>query len=195
VSFDPETGVQTVVDGSDDLSFFGEEPFCVASASPSLGARGAIHVVNGVIQKAEAQQLVTVDVASGRRVGKLLYPTGMIMAVAGHPTGVFAGLEPDSGGASTLVRVDPLAASWRAPAALLTLGPGWTFSQGLMGVVGDGSTLAVFAQQDGKGESELIVGDVPANGDAPTFRKPVAVDLSCCPWGVGAVGGAFVKKA
>jgi hypothetical protein len=36
---------------------------------------------------------------------------------------------------------------------------------------------------------------VPANGDAPTFRKPVAVDLSCCPWGVGAVGGAFVKKA
>ena len=42
---------------------------------------------------------------------------------------------------------------------------------------------------------ELIVGDVPANGDAPTFRKPVAVDLSCCPWGVGAVGGAFVKKA
>jgi hypothetical protein len=189
VSFDPVSGLQTVVDGSSDLQFFAEEPFCVAGVSPTLGARGSFHAVNGVIQKTEAQQLVTVDVASGRRTGKLEYATGMIMSLAGHASGVFCGLEPDSGGASTLVLVDPLAKAWGAPKALLTLGDGWAFSQGLMGLAG-ADTLAVFAQRNGEGRSQLIVGDVSV--DPPAFAAPVDVDLSCCPWGVGAVGGVVL---
>ena len=188
VEFDPATGLQAVVDGSADLQFFAEEPFCVAGASPALGARGSIHAVNGVIQKAEAQQLVTVDVAFGRRAGLLEYPTGMIMALAGHASGVFCGLEPDGGGASTLVRVDPLAKAWGRPATLLALQPGWTFSQGVMAAVGGGGALAFVTQRNGEARSQLVVGDVSV--DPPVFAAPVDVDLSCCPWGVGALGGA-----
>jgi len=187
VSFDPASGLQAVVDGSADLQLFGEEPFCVAGSSPQLGARGSFHAVNGIIQKTEAQQLVTVDVATGRRTGALEYPTGMIMALAGHASGVFCGLEPNGSGASTLVRVDPLAKAWGKPEVLLTLGAGWTFSQGVMAVAG-GNTLAIVAQQDGESRTQLIVGDVSV--EPPVFAAPVDIDLSCCPWGVGALGGA-----
>ena len=47
-------------------------------------------------------------------------------------------------------------------------------------------TLFVLTQVDGEGRSQLVVGDL--SRDPPAFAAPVDVDLSCCPWGVGALG-------
>ena len=198
VAFDPVTGEQTVVDGSADLQFVGEEPFCVSGADAQLGASGSFFFANGIIDKQTRQQVVTVDVASGRVANAVEVDGALVMSVAGY-TGAgaasvaFVGLEPYTGGpdgaaaaaaaASTIVRIDPLAKAWK-PETVLTLAAGWSPSQGAMAVAGD--TLFVLTQVDGEGRSQLVVGDL--SRDPPAFAAPVDVDLSCCPWGVGALG-------
>ena len=190
VSFDPVTGLQTVIDGSPDLQFVGEEPFCVSGVDGLASARGRFYFVNGVIEKNLTSQIVTLDVASGRRVGILQYNNGLIMSVAGYTNkggihSVIAAIEPqDKKEASSIVLVDPLAKTWD-PTHLLTLSSGWTPSQGEMTVIGD--FLVVIIQEDGRDRSQIIVGNLSAS--PPVFNKAVDIDLSCCPFGTGALGG------
>ena len=46
VSWDPKTGETMVLDGSKDLLFIAEEPFCIGSSDPRAGPLGALYFVN-----------------------------------------------------------------------------------------------------------------------------------------------------
>jgi hypothetical protein len=190
VSFDPVSGLQTVIDGSSDLQFVGEEPFCVSGVDGLAGAKGRYYFVNGVIEKNLTSQIVTLDVASGRRIGITQYDNGLIMSVVGYTNkegvhSVIAAIEPQNDKEdSSLVLVDPLVKEWK-PTHLLTLSSGWTPSQGEMTFIGD--FLVLIIQEDGQDRSQMILGDFSST--PPIFNKPIDIDLSCCPFGTGALGG------
>ena len=144
-----------------------------------------------MIVKNQEQQLFTIDVARGKVIGKSLYPLGIIQSVAGYtmPAGahvVFAGLEPDPAAPGTggfIVVVDPLKA-WE-PTVVLQLEPGFFPMQGGATIAGDTLFMLIrsYTQENAQ---QIVIGDI--SQAVPVFRK-VHVDLSCCPFGVGAFGG------
>ena len=191
ISWDPVSGVTKVLDGSTDLGFIQEEPFCVGASDATLGAAGTLLFVNGVIKKQVQQQVFAVDVAKGSLAGITLYPSGIIQSVsAWAPAGgnhfAVLGLQsdPSNGAASTIVSIpsDPLR-HWN-PSTLFELPSGWQPYQGIAAVEQD--TLYMLIHNDGMDNSDtLLVGDLHAK---TFYTIPVGDLLSCCPFGVSGMG-------
>jgi hypothetical protein len=194
VSFDPATGATTVDVADVDVQ---EMPTCVGVAARTGGGprgdRGVFYFTNGIIQKTNAQELVTFDVGDRSVTARLLYPDGLITAIAPWTNStdgaqrVLALLWPNAG-PTALVALDPLARTW-APAVLATLPPAGSVTpiQGTMGVVGD--HVYAILNDRASGGHVLMSADVGARPVKPALMP---IDDSHAPFGVYAFGGVPV---
>lgn len=194
VSFDPATGATTVDVADVNVQ---EMPTCVGVAARTGGGprgdRGVFYFTNGIIQKTNAQELVTFDVGDRNVSARLLYPDGLITAIAPWTNAtdgaqrVLALLWPNTG-PTALVALDPLARTW-APDVLATLAPAGSVTpiQGTMGVVGN--HVYAILNDGASGGHVLMRADV---GARPVRATLLPIDDSHAPFGVYAFGGVPV---
>lgn len=183
--FDPVTGATTLDEAN--LTLVQEMPFCVG-ASSAKGRDGYFYFINGVIQKTNAQQLVTFDVAARNVTNVVLYPDGLISAIAGWATpagadAVIALLWPNTGKPS-LVQLDPHSPTW-APTTLYTFPGAQTPLQGVLTVI-DTTAYALLNANDGPGTHLLFSADF---GSSPPAVAMTPIDDSHAFFGVWTLGG------
>ena len=157
--FDPVTGATTLDEAN--LTLVQEMPFCVG-ASSAKGRDGYFFFTNGVIQKTNAQQRVTFDVAARNVTNVVLYPDGLISAIAGWTT---------PAGADAVI-----ALLW--PSAQTPL-------QGVLTVI-DTTAYALLNANDGPGTHLLFSADF---GSSPPAVAMTPIDDSHAFFGVWTLGG------